>query len=123
MAEEKQVEKNQTNVTTDEQVEDVSGGAIFDASNPNNELFVVFSRSVAGDRRHPWEVLDDVSGNVLARFGTKKEAQDYCQHYRVSPKRIRTMAQVEQMRDAWNQHQEYYGDSDPNWTNPHGVLK
>jgi len=66
-------------------------------------------------------VLDDVSGNVLAWFSTKKEAQDYCQHYRVSPKRIRTMNQVEKMRDAYIQHEKYY-ENDSNWKNPHGVV-
>lgn len=107
MSEEKK--QDQANLVEDENLDEVAGGAIFHAP-----------ERVAGDKEHRWEVLDDKSGNVLGRFGTKKEAKDYCEHNRISTNRIFRFSRVEKMRDAYQQHQKYYED-DPNWKNPYGV--
>lgn len=43
-------------------LKDVSGGFVFNGN---------------GEPKHPWEVLDDKSGEVLARFGTKKRSAKF----------------------------------------------
>ncbi|MCR5222864.1 MAG: hypothetical protein K6D90_08375 [Lachnospiraceae bacterium] len=51
---------------TDEELEGVAGGLIFDASN-----------IYGADPTHPWEVLDNHNGNVLGRFTNITDAQNY----------------------------------------------
>ena len=50
----------------DSNLENVSGGLIFNAQN------------IAGsDPNNPWEVVDNKNGNVLARFNNEQAAKDY----------------------------------------------
>ena len=108
MAEEKK--QNQANLVEEENLKDVAGGAIFKTPD-----------CIKGDPDHRWEVLNDQTGEVLARFADKGQAEEYCIKNNISSNRILAMGRVEKMRDAWKQHKKYYGDSDPNWKNPYSV--
>ena len=55
-----------TKIINDEELANVSGGLIFDASN-------IFG----ADPTHPWEVLDNHNGNVLGRFTNITDAQNF----------------------------------------------
>ena len=51
------------NKLTDDAMEQVNGGVIFNATN-----------IIGADRNHPWEVLDDKNGNKIAAYATRDEA-------------------------------------------------
>lgn len=51
---------------SDDNLDEISGGVIFNAS------------GIAGsDPQRPWEVLDNHNGQVLDRFGSKVDAEDW----------------------------------------------
>ncbi len=54
------------NKMNDSDLENVSGGLIFNASNISG-----------ADPTHPWEVLDNKNGNVLQRFTNQQDAQNW----------------------------------------------
>ena len=54
------------NKINDSNLENVSGGLIFNASNISGS-----------DPANPWEVIDNKNGNVLARFNNEQAAKDY----------------------------------------------
>ena len=61
---------NNNHAINDADLENVSGGLIFNASN------------IAGaDPTHPWEVIDNKNGTVLARFQTRDQAVAAAQQY------------------------------------------
>ena len=73
----------------------VAGGAIFDAGR------------YAGDQNHKWEVIDDKTGEVLGRFGSKKQALSEAKEKGSSTERYYKMSTVEKKRDAWKQHNKF----------------
>ena len=54
----------------DSELENVSGGFIFNASNISGS-----------DPSRPWEVIDNKNGNVLNRFATKEQAWSCASSY------------------------------------------
>ena len=50
-------------LVSDEELDKVAGGVIFNASN-----------IYGADPSNPWEVLDNSNGNVIARFNNKNDA-------------------------------------------------
>lgn len=60
----------------DESLEKASGGAIS------------YARQWAGDREKPWEVIDDTTGSVVARFRTHQEAVDYARTHKYNTRGI-----------------------------------
>ena len=60
----------ENNRINDSELENVSGGFIFNATN------------IAGsDPNRPWEVIDNKNGNVLNRFSTRGEAEACAKSY------------------------------------------
>ena len=95
---------------SDENAEDVSGGAIFHAGRH------------AGDQKHKWEVIDDKTGKVLGRYGSKKQALAEAKSKGSSTVRYYLMSSIKKKRDAWNQHTTYdlkwFNQSDDDFNNP-----
>lgn len=62
--------KNNNKIINDKELENVSGGYVFNKANyPNSTPGYI-------DRQNPyWEVIDDETGKVLYTFRTKEEAQ------------------------------------------------
>lgn len=94
-------------------LDEISGGVIFHTPRPLREN--------SDHPGHWYEVLDDKSGEPIAFFASLGQAKDYCKVHRVSAKRIYSMKRVEKMRDAFEQHEQYY-KNDPNWKNPYGKV-
>ena len=61
-------------LVSDEELDQVAGGVIFDASN-----------IYGADPARPWEVLDNQNGNVLARFTNRKDAEDCAKQWGSNP--------------------------------------
>lgn len=55
-------------------LENVTGGFVFDAKNISGS-----------DPANPWEVIDNKNGNVLARFPSKQQAVAQAQSYGSNP--------------------------------------
>ena len=70
---------------TMEELEGVSGGFLFNQQN------------IPGGGKVVWEVIDDVTGDVLATTTDKDEALRYCKRRRLSNKELR-YSQVENLR-------------------------
>lgn len=58
----------------DQEIGEVSGGLIFNASNISG-----------ADPTKPWEVIDNKNGNVLARFATRDQAVANASQYGANP--------------------------------------
>ena len=65
---------NNNNAINDADLGNVSGGLIFNASNISGS-----------DPTHPWEVIDNKNGNVLARCATRDQAVAAAQQYGGNP--------------------------------------
>ena len=90
-------EKKELNVEalSEENLDDVSGGAVF------------YAGKWAGDEAHPYEVLDDASGNVTGRVGTMEEAKAAAKRQGQSTVRYYRMSTVGKKRDAYKQYMKY----------------
>ncbi len=93
---------------SEEKADDVSGGAIF------------YAGRHAGDHDHKWEVIDDQTGNVLGRYGSKKQALLEAEEKGSSTDRYYKMNTIYKKRDAWKQRNKYKNveQSDNNFFNP-----
>lgn len=87
--------KPEANAISDEDLENVGGGAIF------------YAGRYAGDRDHKWEVLDDETGDVVSRWGTKKDALKAARRAGESNERYYRMSTVEKKRDSYRQWEKY----------------
>jgi len=100
MAEEKQMQ-DQANLVEDGDLDGVSGGIIFKTPSVLKSF----------DPKHPWEVLDDKTGQPIpTKFATREQAEDYCTRHGLSTKHILGMHTVENARDAYQKYIESGGD-------------
>ena len=64
-------EKKKGELLTDEELHNISGGVIFNATG-----------IIGADPYNPWELIDNYNGNVLARFKTREDAIQFSHdHY------------------------------------------
>lgn len=106
MAEEKQ-RQDQSNLVKEENLKDVAGGKIFETPHCLSSY----------DEEHPYEVLDDTTGQPLKgkngrniKFATVSQAEKYCHANGIDTDRIYCMTTVNNARDAYNTWVKAGGD-------------
>jgi len=83
------------NGVNNEKLDDISGGAYWYAGKHSE------------DPEHPWEVIDDETGEVLGRYRTELQAKQEAQAKGSSNTRYYSKKTLDNKRDAFKQHNNY----------------
>lgn len=82
--------ESEAGAVSGEDLGNVAGGAVF------------YAGRWAGDKDHPWEVINDETGRVESRWATKKDAYAAANKEGQSTERYYLMSSIKKKRDSYN---------------------
>jgi len=85
----------ENNEVNNEKLDDVSGGAYW------------YAGKYAQDPEHPWEVIDDETGEIMGSYATKRQAKQEAKLKGSSTVRYYRLKTLNKKYDAWKQHDEF----------------
>lgn len=95
---------------TNIELENVTGGAYW------------YAGKHAVDKKHKWELIDDVTGKILGSFATAKQAKSEARLHGLSVTRYYFLSTILKKRDAYDQHMRMSPDllyrQNGEWVNP-----